>query len=80
MMQAPGPAAPTRLLLVEDDGPGIPPAERERVFERFYRLPGGTEGSGLGLAIVDEVARRHGMSVALEDGRNGRGLRVVLRW
>jgi two-component system sensor histidine kinase TctE len=70
----------THTLVVEDDGPGIPPAERERVFERFYRLPGGTEGSGLGLAIVDEVARRHGMRVGLEDGRGGRGLRVVLRW
>lgn len=67
-------------LVVEDDGPGIPPAERERVFERFYRLPGGTEGSGLGLAIVEEVGHRHGMSVTLEDGRGGRGLRVVLRW
>ena len=72
-------------LVVEDDGPGIPAAERARVFERFYRLGGGTEGSGLGLAIVHDVCLRHGMSVALEDGRGGRagggpGLRVVLRW
>jgi two-component system sensor histidine kinase TctE len=72
-------------LVVEDDGPGIPAAERARVFERFYRLGGGTEGSGLGLAIVHDVCLRHGMSVALEDGCGGRagsgpGLRVVLRW
>ncbi|MVW70637.1 sensor histidine kinase [Bordetella sp. 15P40C-2] len=48
-------------LVVEDDGPGIPPEERERVFEAFYRSPGnGAGGSGLGLAIVREIAHAHG--------------------
>jgi two-component system sensor histidine kinase TctE len=49
---------------VEDTGPGIAPAERERVFERFYRILGNTaEGSGLGLAIVREIAQQHGAEV-----------------
>jgi two-component system sensor histidine kinase TctE len=51
-------------LEVEDTGPGIPPGERERVFERFYRILGHTaEGSGLGLAIVREIAQQHGAEV-----------------
>ncbi|MES2114267.1 MAG: sensor histidine kinase N-terminal domain-containing protein [Pseudomonadota bacterium] len=52
------------FLEVEDTGPGIAPAERERVFERFYRILGSNvEGSGLGLAIVREVAQQHGAEV-----------------
>lgn len=48
-------------LVVEDNGPGIPTEERERVFEAFYRLPGNEAGgSGLGLAIVREIAQAHG--------------------
>lgn len=48
-------------LTVEDDGPGMPPDEAERVFEAFYRAPGSMAGgSGLGLAIVREIARAHG--------------------
>lgn len=64
---------------VEDDGPGIPSAERERVLERFYRLPGtpGT-GSGLGLAIVREIAAAHGAQVTVAAGRAGRGCCVHL--
>ena len=63
-------------LYVDDDGPGIPPAERERVFDRFYRRdPGRGAGSGLGLAIVRAIAERHGGSVALADAPAG-GLRV----
>jgi two-component system sensor histidine kinase TctE len=51
-------------LEVEDTGPGIAPAERERVFERFYRILGNSaEGSGLGLAIVREIAQQHGAVV-----------------
>ncbi len=51
-------------LEVEDTGPGIAPAERGRVFERFYRILGNTaEGSGLGLAIVREIAQQHGAEV-----------------
>jgi signal transduction histidine kinase len=68
-------------LAVRDDGPGIAPAERERVFTRFAR---GTavqaQGSGLGLAIVRSIAERHGASVALEQGIGGRGLGVVVRF
>jgi two-component system sensor histidine kinase TctE len=63
---------------VEDEGPGIPPQERERVLERFYRVPGtpGT-GSGLGLAIVSEIAAGHGAAVTVGD--NGvKGCRVAL--
>ncbi len=64
-------------LAVEDNGPGIPAADRERVFERFVRLPGSEhEGGGLGLAIVREVANASGANVVLMDGVAGRGLRV----
>nr|WP_207393604.1 sensor histidine kinase [Duganella aceris] len=53
-------------LEVEDTGPGIAPPERERVFERFYRILGNSaEGSGLGLAIVREIAQQHGAEVDL---------------
>ncbi len=53
-------------LSVEDNGPGIPQAERERVFERFYRVLGtGAEGCGLGLAIVTEIAQSHSATVKL---------------
>ena len=48
------------LLMVSASGPGIPPEERERVFDRFYRLPGTeAEGSGLCLAIVKQIAEAH---------------------
>jgi two-component system, OmpR family, sensor histidine kinase TctE len=64
-------------LEVEDDGPGIAPADRARALERFARLSGSPgHGSGLGLAIVSDVARLHGAELALETGRTGRGLRV----
>lgn len=56
------------VLQVEDSGPGIAPAERDRVFQPFYRALGTqVEGSGLGLAIVSEIARQHGAEVLLED-------------
>lgn len=66
------------LVEVEDNGPGIPPAERERVFERFARATHQGDGCGLGLSIVREIVARHGGSVALE-GAVPRGLRVALR-
>jgi two-component system OmpR family sensor kinase/two-component system sensor histidine kinase QseC len=70
--------APT--LQVDDAGPGIPPAERERVFDRFYRRAAGDEeGSGLGLAIVKSVAARHGATVSLGNSPLG-GLRVSVRF
>lgn len=66
------------VVTIEDDGPGIPEAERERVWERFYRSAGhrGLSGSGLGLPIVRALAERMGADVALGAGRAGRGLRV----
>ncbi len=65
-------------LSVEDNGPGIPLAERERVFERFHRVLGtGTEGAGLGLAIVREIARAHGGRVELAPGAGGVGARFT---
>ena len=70
------------VLTVDDDGPGIPAGDRERIFLRFTRLdeartrPKG--GSGLGLAIVKEVVERHGGSVAVED--SSAGARFVVRF
>jgi len=68
-------------LAVEDTGPGIPPEERQRVRQRFYRLPNSAgHGSGLGLAIVDEIARIHDATVAIADGEAGRGTRVSMQF
>jgi len=64
-------------LAVLDEGPGIPEAERERVFESYYRVPGAAgAGSGLGLAIVREIAAQHGARVEIGAGPGGRGTRV----
>ena len=67
------------LIRVDDDGPGIPPEERERVFERFARLDDARArdagGSGLGLAIVRELARSRGGDVRLGESPTG-GLRA----
>jgi two-component system sensor histidine kinase TctE len=68
-----------RFIEVEDDGPGIAPAERQRVLERFYRLRGTVgEGNGLGLAIAHEIAQVHHAQLELATGAGGRGLRVAL--
>lgn len=76
-----GRAADRACLEVEDSGPGIPPLEREQVFERFYRLPGATgSGSGLGLAIVREIAIAHAASIEVGDASEGRGCRMTLRF
>lgn len=66
-------------LCVEDSGPGISGEERERVFDRFYRVAGSAAGgSGLGLAIVKAIAERHGATLALEQSAELGGLRVRL--
>ena len=63
------------VIEVVDNGPGIPDAERERVFDSFYRMPGtGSEGSGLGLSIAREAATRQGGSVSLHVRQGGSGL------
>jgi len=82
-----GKRAGQSFVEVEDDGPGIPPGERSRVLERFYRVPGtpGT-GSGLGLAIVRDIAAGHGAELVLGEGASspqgelssGRGCRVAI--
>lgn len=56
---------------VEDDGPGIPQDERERVFEAFHRLRPRSTGSGLGLHLVQQVVQRHGGHVSISDARGG---------
>ncbi|MEW2299227.1 ATP-binding protein [Streptomyces sp. NPDC006655] len=72
----------TAHLVVADDGPGIPEADRERVFERFTRLDDArsrdTGGSGLGLAIVHDVVTAHGGRTLIEDNRPGARLVVLL--
>ena len=74
-----------QVLQVEDDGPGIPEAERALVLEPFYRALGtNVDGSGLGLAIVQEIARQHQATLLLEDTHPQRsarkGLRVTVRF
>jgi len=66
-------------LSVIDQGPGIPPEERERVGQRFYRVLGTErEGSGLGLSIAQRIAEIHRASLQLADGPGGIGLRVTV--
>lgn len=70
-------AAGGAWLEVEDDGPGIPPAERDKVFERFYRGTGNTaEGTGLGLAIVRQAAEQHAAAILIDSGHGGGGCRI----
>ncbi|MFG6486979.1 sensor histidine kinase [Roseateles sp. BYS78W] len=66
-------------LRVADDGPGIPPAQREAAFERFWRGPAGSDvsGTGLGLAIVRHAALRLGGHISIQDGLDGRGCTFV---
>ena len=73
----------TATLTVSDDGPGIPPAERARVFERFVRLDSdrsrsGGGGAGLGLAIVAEIVAAHGGTITIDD-RPGGGTRMIVQ-
>ena len=76
----------TLVLLVEDSGPGIPEAERELVFQPFYRALGtNVDGSGLGLAIVLEIAQQHNATVSIEDAwpagpADSTGTRIAVRF
>jgi two-component system OmpR family sensor kinase len=66
-------------IVVEDSGPGIPAEERERVFDRFYRIAGSeASGSGLGLAIIKAIAERHGATLALGQSERLGGLSAVV--
>ncbi|CAG9166049.1 ATP-binding protein [Cupriavidus respiraculi] len=66
-------------LSVKDNGPGIAPAERERVFDRFYRIPGTPEnGSGIGLALVAHIAASHGARLDWGPGLDGAGVGVTV--
>ncbi|GLQ49101.1 sensor histidine kinase [Dyella flava] len=68
-------------LEVEDSGPGVPPAERERVRERFYRAAGSDgQSSGLGLAIVEEIARAHRARFEILDALEGTGARMRIEF
>jgi two-component system sensor histidine kinase TctE len=65
------------FLAVEDTGVGIPESERQRVRQRFYRMPNSPgHGSGLGLAIVEEIAGLYAAAVSIASGPDGRGTRV----
>jgi two-component system sensor histidine kinase TctE len=72
------------VLQVEDSGPGIAPAERELVFQPFYRaLDNDVDGSGLGLPIAQEIARQHHARISIEDTRPGQtppGARLTVRF
>lgn len=69
----------TVTVTVEDSGPGIPPEERERVFDRFYRVAGSeAAGSGLGLAIIKAIAERHGATLALGESERLGGLSATV--
>jgi len=69
------------FLAVEDSGPGIPADERQRVRQRFYRMPNSPgHGSGLGLAIVDEIARVHDASVDIGPGAKNLGTKVLVQF
>ncbi|MBN3755007.1 two-component sensor histidine kinase [Paraburkholderia sp. Tr-20389] len=66
-------------ICVSDSGPGVPEAERERVFDRFYRSAGNkVHGSGLGLAIAMKIAQRHHATLSMSNNESGVGLRVTL--
>jgi two-component system OmpR family sensor kinase len=72
-----GGTEPRAVLVVADGGPGIPLPERERVFDRFHRVPGtNSPGSGIGLALVRSIAAHHHAHIRLDDGPGGRGLKV----
>ncbi len=69
------------LLHVADDGPGVPPDERERIFDRFYRVAGnGERGSGVGLSLVARIAQLHGARIEVAEGIDGRGFGITLRF
>jgi signal transduction histidine kinase len=84
-----GPSGRQVRLWVRDTGPGVPPQEADRIFDRFARgsTTGGAPGSGLGLAIVRAIAQGHGGDVTVQQsdpstgsGRRAGGARFVMTW
>lgn len=70
---------PGGRLAVIDNGPGVPPSQRDMIFERFHRVPGATgRGTGLGLAIVQRIVAAHGGRIAVTDAPQGRGAAFVI--
>lgn len=68
-------------LEVLDDGPGVPEPDRERIFDRFYRVAGSAEsGSGIGLSLVARIARSHGASISTAAGIDGQGFGIAVRF
>jgi len=67
-------------LEISDEGPGIPAAERERVWRPYQRGGAGqqTAGSGIGLAVVHDVVSQHGGRASVEDAPSGRGARIIV--
>jgi two-component system sensor histidine kinase KdpD len=73
----------TVRVIVEDQGPGIPPELRERVFDKFFRATSDSDhvkpsGTGLGLAIAQGIVEAHGGRIWIEEGSDGRGARFVV--
>jgi two-component system sensor histidine kinase TctE len=72
-----GTAQGRAYIYVEDDGPGIPVADRQRVLQRYVRLPNSPgHGTGLGLAICDEIVRLHDAELQIDAGSGARGTRI----
>ena len=68
------------VLKIEDDGPGIPESEKDKIFSRFYRLDKSQPGSGLGLAIVRDIAKDHEAAIEVRSGSHGRGTVFTVRF
>jgi two-component system OmpR family sensor kinase len=67
------------ILSIVDNGPGVPPEERARIFDRFYRAPGSMgRGSGIGLSLVSRIAQVHGATVNVGNGLEGKGLAITV--
>lgn len=68
-------------LSVQDDGPGVPPAYRERILDRFFRMPDAEgHGSGIGLSMVVRIARLHDAAIQVDSGLDGKGLSITVRF
>jgi two-component system OmpR family sensor kinase len=67
------------VLSVRDDGPGVPAAEHQRIFDRFYRVPGTPgRGSGIGLSLVARIATLHAATLEVSEGLGGRGFGITM--